>query len=603
MQSANGCNQSRKKRIRDQGRGRDQGRIRITITAAVILLCCTVFGCSNTDRTQQPSIDTGTSAPQAEEQTTTPRTTPQQTTASQQPQQSQSTTLPETDVSATTTETASPSGTSPAGTAAATGIDSDDPVGISGSDAPTPTGTSGTIPQTTPVSSPKENIYPVEVNKKFGFIDKTGKMVVEPTYDACERIWYDYYSISRHKSGPIYYKVTVYSRNEFGIPDRDDPSNTKVLGPGAEVFFSQDNAAYYNFTVLENGSMIAFGPSGFVEVYNRDQQMIISEQKKYFYLEPYIPLNRMVAADENGYILLDLSGNTVSDTLFEWHYGSAGNRFIFSEQGGRVVVTDLNGNIKRRFPDLLELHPLGNDCFSYRSAEGSAEGYGLMDDRFNRITGPIFSGIYADSAGRNFIVDLLDREDTFMAVVDRNGSYLINAKGIEYVSGESLQTAPPGEVRYLAYLNDTSRVVYDSEGQLIYRDAQSLEVNGIYGDYLALSEKSDGPNQYLYGLKRISDNIDDDEWVLEPVHSDLYMLDGTKYLFFGRRAPGSFTLTSMGVMDLTTGDTLLDKYLTSIEYVDEGIFFTRTNNAKGYMNESGEWIFRATVYDTLEIED
>ena len=599
MQSANGCKQQKKTRIR------------IAATAiAVILLCCAVFGCSNTDRMQQPTIDSGTTAQQTEEQTTTQQTTTsQQSQLSQQQsqlsqQQSQSTAHPEAGVSATAAAgTSAPSGTSPAGTAAVTGPGMVDPGGISGADSPTLNGTMGTTPETAPVSSKKENIYPIEINKKFGFIDKTGKMVIEPTYDACERIWDDYYSISRHKSGPIYYKVTVYSRNEFGIPDRDAPSNTKVLGPGTEVLFSQDNAAYYNFTVLENGSMIAFGQSGFVELFDRDQQMIISDQKKYFYLEPYLPLNRMVAANEDGHILLDLSGDKVSDTIFEWHYGLAGDRFLFGEQGGRVAVTDINGNIKRRFPDLLEIHPLGNGLFSYRSAEGSAEGYGLMDDQFDRITEPIFSGIYADSAGLNFIVDLLDREETFMAVIDRNGSHLINAKGIEYVSGESLQIEPPGEVRYLAYFDDTSRSVYDSEGQLIYKDAQSLEINGIYGEYIALSEKSNGPNQYLYGLKRISDNIDGDEWVLEPVHSDLYMLDGTKYLFFGQRSQGAFTLTDMGLIDLTTGKKLLDKHLTSIEYVDEGIFFARTNNAKGYMNEAGEWIFRATVYDTLEIED
>ena len=557
----------------------------ITLFTLLLFCCLIFFGCDNSNSTQQEETAGVTSA----DMTTSTISEAVDTTA----------TLPVSVTSEPVHHKDNTAGELP-------GDQPENDVGKHPGSAET---SSGVIPTENTVAATVEtaeqtafggNVYPIEINKKYGFIDRTGKIIVQPIYDSCDTIWQDFLYDCDVEPGPLYYLVRRYTHNELGIPDSEAPSHIALIGPDAEVIYEKEHVILHNPHILKNGFISMYVNNDRTLLIDQDGNELISVQDNCYHYDDCTQFDRIVFWGSDGGFLLDLSAKRVTDTAFERFFGVADDLFIFAEQGGRVVLTDANGTIVRRLPNLLELHPLGNGYFRYRSADGSAYGYGLMDGQYNQITAPLYHYIYADGKKPRFFATPIDSSSYSTDIIGANGEILKDLNKYPHINENFKPSLATGDYSYYAELDSNRFGILNDMGEVLLEDTDEYRIESLYGDFMVMRTK--GIIDYICGVKRVSDDVEGDAWILEPVYHDLYMV-GRRYLYYARRDMRTYAILETGLLDLSNGQRILEQHLTSIEFADIGLFYVRTNREKGYMNEAGEWIFRTSVYDSLEIGD
>jgi len=445
----------------------------------------------------------------------------------------------------------------------------------------------------------KGNIYPIERNNKIGFIDRDGNMIIEPVYDDWEWVWPEFLVNCRLEPGAIYYTVTQYVRDARGSIDPNRKSTRQVIGPNGQIYFRSDDREVSASAVLKNGWIKLYESDSGILLIDQDGRIIVSEKDNAWDAEECPDAGSVVLRLMGGECrLINKNGQWSDEVAFEDFFGSRGEQLFFL-MDGHVVITDPDGKIIKSFPDLKELRPLGNGCYSYKNVSG-ADDFGVMDDTFSRITEPLFSYLYFDSLGQNFFAFPAKMQSYRIMLFDKKGRPMFNDEGITLVQESYVCNPDVDAIYYIAEYEDSSRKVFDRNCKFLFADTEDYAVQYIYGDLVVLTQKD--AQEYAMNIKKISDGIDDDNWLLdEPVQS-IYSL-GRQYLACEIQDPRTYAITRATILDLYTGQTVTEEEFLSVSMVDVGMFSVRTAREKGYIDAKGKWIYRVSVFDSLDMGD
>lgn len=303
-------------------------------------------------------------------------------------------------------------------------------------------------------------IYPAYVSKQgervWGYIDKTGKFIIEPQYE-----WaYDFQEnglscVSKNSRmglvneegreivKPVYDFITDYSEG-IAVAEKDNVSYA-IDEEGKILFESKDSVGQFQ----EGLSRILRTNDGIKTAYGYvDKEGKVVVEPRYEYASPFKNNKALVKVKDNHYALIDKSGKS----LAEYNYR---------------MVRDLS-------EDLL-VYTGDNDMAGYLKADGS------------RLTDAKFS--YAEPFENGFAVVGIPSgsNDIKYGAIDKNGAYIIKP---EYTSlkqvGEDMFAASTGMV---FPPDDTfvKKAIINSEGKRI-TDFLYYDIGGFSNGSSSVSE-------------------------------------------------------------------------------------------------------------------
>lgn len=228
-----------------------------------------------------------------------------------------------------------------------------------------------------------DQVAPVKVGEKYGFIDVTGKFVIQPQFQAAMRFYEDF--------------AAVRIDNKWGFIDRQgkiviQPQYESVLG------YSEGLAA-----VLINGKW------GFIDTKGN---VIISPQYEKF---SYFKNGAALVIKDHEISVINKSGTMLAKSFVDATYFSDGLAAVKVE--GKWGFIDAFGNMKIRpqFDNVVE-------CFIGDRAGVEVNGkWGVIDSNGNFIIAPQFESILRPFYKGNTSVKINNK----WGVIDRNGQWLV----------------------------------------------------------------------------------------------------------------------------------------------------------------------------------
>ena len=460
-----------------------------------------------------------------------------------------------------------------------------------------------------------------------------------------------------HPAPPLYWNAYRYSRQINGTKDSTVQGVSRVLAPGGEVLFEHTSGS--NLTVYQlysDGSM-----SGSIESFNSvDGEQFPGEWRQIgisadgqtttasLGFDSFTPCDAQGAdrwvVTRGGFThLIDRSGNVLTQQRYDSLIASFGDYFIFMLPGRQgVEVVGRDGAAQVTLPDVISLRPNGDGTLVYIDRE--SEFYGLMDAAFNRLTEPLYQNLSYLGDG----VCIAGSQNRDSIIIDTAGRQ-VSKRGFEYLwpthayddghdGMPSILTGQTKEGRE----QGTGMEFVDISGRSIFHGMASGIAIDVFGGYAAIALEDVGdPDDYMerrVGLKSILaddgksiasvSQIDARPWLIPPEYSYIQRWDGRFLLaesyarYSGREhwdeAPerGQYALFDSDRGEVTLWGDWEDLQLAGYADVSGGdggggggsgtprpMLNARTGARKGYIDETGSWVFSVSVFDTLSSGD
>lgn len=278
-----------------------------------------------------------------------------------------------------------------------------------------------------------DQLYPIEVNGKYGFINGKGKEIIEPLYDG-----YGYSGVS---GGKVYVEDHAAKKQYYFSSAGSELFEYKLRG--ASVLFN-DRALYA--TQVKNADGGTATRYGYIDSHGK---VIIQPiyANAYNFSEGLARVNVGKAA---GYI------NTEGELVIPYRYSSTsdfseGMAAVMLAYGGKYGYIDTTGKL-RITPRYDHAMPFSNGA-AVVYVNGK---YGYIDKNGNYLLTPQFSMAQPFSEG--------------LAFVERNGAtFYINKKGTKVIQGIRAGglfkggLAPASQGQRYGYINTSGRFVIQSK--------------------------------------------------------------------------------------------------------------------------------------------
>ncbi|SEU26243.1 WG containing repeat-containing protein [Paenibacillus sp. NFR01] len=289
-----------------------------------------------------------------------------------------------------------------------------------------------------------DQLYPVEVGGKYGFINGKGKVVIEAVYDG--------YGYSGQPGGTVYVEDLAAKKQYYFDSAGSKLFEYKLRAAG--ILYS-DRALYTAQVQTADGATST--RYGYI-----DNQGKVAIQPLYHRAFPFSEgLARVNLGKASGYI------NTKGELVIPYRYSatsdfSEGMAAVALTAGGKYGYIDATGKL-RISPRFVYATP-----FSDGAAAVYVNGkYGYIDKNGNYLLKPQFSMAQPFSEG--------------LAFVERNGvTFYINKKGAKVIQGFTAGglfkggLAPASEGQRYGYINTSGRFVIKS--QLYWADSFNGEL-------------------------------------------------------------------------------------------------------------------------------
>jgi len=371
-----------------------------------------------------------------------------------------------------------------------------------------------------------EDLYPASsstIDGKWGYIDNTGKFIIEPTFLSAQNFQGNGLALVGtdkgfgliDKSGkyivePVYDYISGFSEG-FAIA-YSGPSSYKVLNEKGHVIFEIDSGYIYNFSdglaaftrTDSSGNMLY----GFI-----DTQGNVVIEPRYLYVNPFKDGKALVQLEQEKYALINKKGEVINT----FNYYSVGNlseglmsfrdgidgKFGYIDEAGKVVIK----------PQFLEAGEFKDGIAVVNASEDYIKNkYGVIDKNGKYIIEAKYNSVerlgekmlavgialdedmhfkgsksaVADNEG-NILTDFVfykisQFKNDIAAVDDGEYSYFIDNKG------KRVEALPVIEGSYdleiagkLIKVNSDGIVSYiDKDGQVIYKPGTEVKLdNGI----------------------------------------------------------------------------------------------------------------------------
>jgi ABC-type phosphate transport system substrate-binding protein len=541
---------------------------------------------------------------------------------------------------------------------------------------PAPPSGSPSAPSGSSAAAPR-NLFPITINSRTGFVDENGALVIQPQYDQYYTVNHDAAAIEEgaydpYAPRPLYYFASVFKRDDMGLIDyggnrefvidmgqRSGATRIRadLIGPGAEVLLTITDPHLNIAAINADGNYIgqlSDGLSYFYQVLiGKDGQRLASQDigqgpDVRLDLEIYggdRRILRSTSADSRGESretcqLADLGGAAVGGEVFDLFWTYHDGEFIFKKDGALRVV-DRDGRTTRELPREVDsvIWAEKQGVYIYSAVMRAPVGkpgdyqYGLMDERFRRLTEPLWHEIRKSaSKDRLIAVEKADEgaEHVVSMLIDKSGKRLTARDFYSiYETGEAVVTSRGGAaVPTEWYRGETANVLgwfektylLDANGVEVFEDTEALRMQNVFGDLVSLECRVPGADadQYVTGLARIGDGLselmtDGDGWLLKPAYQYIGSAYGGRYLlaesFNGLVRDPAYAKERYTVFDpdslkvLFKGDYRTLSFSGYALATGDGIFYAETGTRKGYLNASGEWLYSTTFYDTLSADD
>lgn len=278
-----------------------------------------------------------------------------------------------------------------------------------------------------------DQLYPIEVNGKYGFINGKGKEIIEPLYDG-----YGYSGVS---GGKVYVEDHAAKKQYYFSSAGSELFEYKLRG--ASVLFN-DRALYT--TQVQNADGGTSTRYGYIDSHGKVSIQPIYA-KAYNFSEGLARVNVGKAA---GYI------NTEGELVIPYRYSSTsdfseGMAAVMLAYGGKYGYIDTTGKL-RITPRYDHAMPFSNGA-AVVYVNGK---YGYIDKNGNYLLTPQFSMAQPFSEG--------------LAFVERNGvTFYINKKGTKVIQGIKAGglfkggLAPASQGQRYGYINTSGRFVIKSK--------------------------------------------------------------------------------------------------------------------------------------------
>jgi len=356
-------------------------------------------------------------------------------------------------------------------------------------------------------------------------------------------------SCGSHDRGTTDESAFSVSPGKSGQESQSDSISTTVVKqidiyPAKDNFFSDSKWGYIDsagmfviqpsfsqaFRFQKNGRAVA-GKGDSVGIIDRSGSFIT--EPVYTHISPYTE-GLAVAADTDGYVVLDEDGRVISDKY----------QFIGSYKSGRAVY--------------------------YKQTSDGSLFYGYLDESGKPVIQPIY--IYAtDFEGNRAVVKL---GEGLHAIIDRTGTVI---KTMEYweVSGLS-----DGKAAFRIYAGGKYGYV-DSNGNEIINP--SFVYAGEFRDNRAVVSVPGGPSRLVSGV------IDEKgRFVINPEFDEIHFLGENRVALGTARDPNNTAAGSKFALADTDGNLLTDFVFYSIEPFNNGIASVTDNTSTFFINTSGK---------------
>jgi len=531
-------------------------------------------------------------------------------------------------------------------------------LGAAGSQAEsyTPPPVSELIPGAS-VSAP---VFPIEIKNKYGFIDMNGKEVITPQYDEANSIpLYNGRVAFTYGDGTPDFKT--YHELPFYRAYKLEEDRTDLLNPFGDVIFSINQNAYFSFTedgLISTSYYLDDSRSVFVLLDRNGNRLVPEGQaeeyaKKYakqYYLDGKLYGGGFRVAtlgptlDDIGFLVIDVNGAELAEykSKFAGFYNGAFYAYYNdpsdfaadfpdkSAQAGVAVKFAPDGTLLDYIDNLSYFEPIRNGIFGFAAGGvyttrefldmrdapdyvnpdpplGGVEklydwqysphifgSIGLMDADFRVIANPKPSVWYDIN---------LDATNVIAGIGDV--WYLLNSNG-ERITWEPYSKVRPVEKYkpdgrmdlYFAELPDSSADIIDQNGKKLMNIPAEYDIDmgqWIFENGLVIPSYSGAI--YLDAFK--DGKAEPDEWVIPMMEDAQISVPDENYLINNGIKGFLYDLKNRCFI-------LKDQNIYLELCYDAGgkaVFQASTDLYKGLTDETGKWIFRQSIFESLGNSD
>ena len=495
----------------------------------------------------------------------------------------------------------------------------------------------------------ERNVFPISSGGKTGFVNGDGELALEPVYDSARLLgMYDGSEpiyVSGGNNYPLHYIATIYERDENGVPDRDKPVVSHIVGPSGRIIYENRNADIGIYMInIEDGSLYGYrnDDKGYRQhlVFGGGREYLSEDQEAYLTCEIYGGDRRILTNRNNEAFLTDTFGVRLTDNSYGEFYGYTNGFFLF-RKNDILIAIDKNGSLIRDFPeDVINLHwDSASGLYTYGGMTAPDKGkpgewmHGLMDRDFNKVTGTDWHYIYPALGGNAFIASRYISTDpwiTLVTLVDKSGKRLTE-QDYDYISNSmdgyygSMGTyADKGYFQARRANADGAEPEYvydiiDDKGRILFTGTEALSLEMLYGEYAILRVKGNDGTDGKVGLKRVTGggglSNPGGGWLARPAYDYIWPENGG-YLKLGVQTAEPPDGGNTAIFDVIQNKIIFTGNFTTLNFHGfrdadnsggkgnrRSVFYAETATRRGYVNERGEWIVSLSNFDSLSADD
>lgn len=289
--------------------------------------------------------------------------------------------------------------------------------------------------------------YPVYTNEKWGVIDQTGKIVIEPSYT-------EMITVPDSKTDLF---ICVYD-----VDYTNGTYKTKVID-------KKNNEKFTNYDLVE-------------AIENTDSSNVL------WYEQGVLRVKK-----DNKYGLIDYSGNLILPIEYESIQALQGvENSIIIKKDEKVGLCDNKGNVIIN-AEYKEIKPIGNDYKNGYIVVNTDNQYGVID--FNNVTifEPKYEEVKTITSNGIYIV----KEDSKLQVVNKQGEVLLSDKfnDIKEINGENIVFVKNKKYGVINTKGEIKIEAQYEDLQYIFEEYYIAKKSGKYG-IINLSNETKLPFEY-----------------------------------------------------------------------------------------------------------
>jgi len=513
------------------------------------------------------------------------------------------------------------------------------------------------VSELVPAASASAPIFPIAVKGKHGFIDINGQQVIAPQYDEVRSIPFYNSRVSR-TYGDATPDFRTYHIPPFYMGYKYEENRSDVLNPSGSVIFTINSNAYASFT--EDGfirlSYFLDGGGTIFTLLDQNGNRLIPENQvkeygdafEYYMLEDRLYGGKWrVALPEGfdgGFIVLDADGTELAkykgkfagffqDAFYAYYQdpiGFAEDFFTKPAQTGVAAKISPDGTLLDYRDGFTHFEPIQNGVFGF-----AVDRVYTIHEYINMMDAPDYVQPDPPLGGIQKIYDWRYSPHVFgpIGIMDANWRiikepapgvwYNVNLEAVNIIAGYGDERyllnnngsritqepytdiwpiekyKPDGLINlYFAELPDSSADILDQNGKKLMQIPAGYEISmgmQIYENGLVIPNH----NGAVYLDAFTDGKADSDEWVIPQMENvSIYKAD-ENYLISNS--------VNNYLYDLRNRRFLIKDRNISMELVyDTGsgaVFRAFTDLFDGYIDETGNWIFRQSRFDSLRSTD